>query len=59
MYTQTIYSKMVPALNEAKPETYKAQKDLVLAVKKIAETFDIPGLMEACTKAEEELKSYL
>jgi hypothetical protein len=59
MYTQTIHSKTVPALDKANRETYKAQPELLLSVRKIAERYDIPGLAEACKVAEEGLKPYL
>lgn len=59
MYTQTIHSKTVPALDKANRETYKAQRELLSSVRKIAEKYDIPGLVEACNVAEKGLKPYM
>lgn len=59
MYTQTIHSKTVPALDKTRRETYQAQRDLLLSVQTIAERYDMPGLVYACKVAVEGLEPYL
>lgn len=59
MYTQTIHSKTIAALDKTKRETYQAQRKLLLSVRRVAERFDIPGLVHACKVADDGLEPYL
>ncbi|KAH7380488.1 hypothetical protein DE146DRAFT_761216 [Phaeosphaeria sp. MPI-PUGE-AT-0046c] len=59
MYTQSIYSNKVPALDKTKRDTYHAQWELLLSIRKIAENCEIAGLVDACKLASEALAPYL